>query len=80
VTLKGTISDNAAVKDYYVFVYHREDASNVMSNKLDYTGVGGPTAQIEQSVPLYQGMNRVAVVARDSDDMQITENVFIYRR
>jgi hypothetical protein len=78
--LSGTISDNTSVKDYYMFVYHREDASNVDSRKVLYNRVGDKSTDVDADIPLFEGMNRISIVARDDDRMQIRENVFVYRK
>ncbi len=79
VGLSGEITDNTGVKDYYIFVYHREDASNVDSRKVLYDRVGEPTADVDAEIPLFEGMNRISIVARDDERMSIRENVFVYR-
>lgn len=80
VNISGTISDNTQLKDYYIYVYHREGNSNVKSRKIDYESVDGRNAEIAQEIPLYNGMNRIAVVARDEDSMRGQRDIFVYRR
>jgi carboxyl-terminal processing protease len=80
VGLTGTISDNTSVKDYYIFVYHREDASNIDSRKVLYDRVDGESTDVDADIPLFDGMNRISIVARDDGRMQIRENVFVYRK
>ncbi len=80
IQLEGTISDNSSIQDYYIFVYHREDASEVESNKVAYTEVEDASTEFSADIPLFEGMNRISVIARDDDDMRMTEQTYIYRR
>lgn len=80
VELEGTVRDNGSVKDYYIFVYHREDTAKIESNKVLYTEVGKASTELSTTIPLFEGMNRIAVVARDDDDMSMTESTYVYRR
>jgi len=80
INISGAISDNTQLKDYYIYVYHREGSSNVKSRKIDYASVDGRKAEIAQEIPLYDGMNRIAVVARDEDSMRGQRDIFVYRR
>ncbi|MFB6352417.1 MAG: MXAN_5808 family serine peptidase [Bradymonadaceae bacterium] len=80
VELSGEITDNTAVKDYYIYVYHREDASNVESRKIDYERGGQATVDVAKQIPLFDGMNRISIVARDDEEMSMQENVFVYRK
>lgn len=79
VALRGTATDDSAVKDYYVFVYNR-DNTKLNSRKLKYVRATGAEVDITLDVPLYKGMNRIAVIARDDDGMSTTQSTFVYRR
>ena len=80
VTLKGAAQDDAGVKDYYIFVYNRDD-TKLNSRKLHYVrGEGGDRIKIDAKVPLFKGMNRIAIVARDQDGMSTTESTYVYRQ
>jgi len=80
VDLTGTISDNHSVRDYYVFVYHRKDASKVQSRKLLYRRVGEASTPIDSEIRLFEGMNRISLVARDGEEMSMQETVYVYRK
>jgi carboxyl-terminal processing protease len=80
VELTGSISDNTKLKDYYIFVYHREGTSNVKSRKIGYEKVQGAEASVSQTIPLYDGMNRITLIARDEDSMTGQRDVFVYSR
>lgn len=80
VDLEGSISDNTAVRDYYVYVYHREDVSKVQSRKVTYDRVGQESADVETSVPLFDGMNRISIVARDDEAMSMQKSIYVYRK
>jgi hypothetical protein len=80
VDLTGTISDNQSVRDYYVFVYHREDASKVNSRKLLYRRVGEASTELDAPIRLFEGMNRISLVARDDEEMSMQETVYVYRK
>lgn len=79
VSLQGLASDDSGVKDYYIYVYNRENAQ-FNSRKLKYVRTSGDKVKIDTSVPLFKGMNRIAVVARDEEGMVTTESTFVYRR
>jgi len=79
VDLKGLASDDSGVKDYYIYVYNRDNAQ-FNSRKLKYVHTSGDKIKIDTSVPLFKGMNRIAVVARDEEGMTTTESTFVYRR
>jgi hypothetical protein len=78
--VSGKIADNTTVKDYYIFVYHREDASKVESRKVLYRRVGQQEASLDSEVPLFEGMNRIAVVARDDEQMSKQDDIYVYRK
>lgn len=77
--LKGVASDNGAVKDYYVFVFTTNDGKTT-ARKVAYKRGGNATLAIDADVPLRPGMNRVRVFVRDSDDMTVSETLFVYRK
>jgi hypothetical protein len=80
VKLEGQLMDDATIKDYYIFVYNREDATKTNSRKLDYTRVGSSESSLSTRVPLFEGMNRVTVVSRDEEGMETRETAFVYRK
>lgn len=80
VALKGSATDDSGVKDYYIFVYNREN-SKLNAKKLEYVRAkGGDDIEIATNVPLFKGMNRIAIVARDDDGMSTTESTYVYRK
>lgn len=79
ITLNGTFSDNGKVKDYYVFVYNRQDTT-FNTRKVVYNEVGKPSGKMKLEVPLFPGMNRVVVYVRDDDGMTTSENAYVYKK
>lgn len=79
INLSGAASDDSSVKDYYIFVYNR-DKTKVNTRKFKYVKTSGEKIKIDASVPLFKGMNRIAIVARDDDGMSTTENTYVYRK
>lgn len=79
VALKGSATDDSGVKDYYIFVYNR-DNSKLNAKKLEYVRAKGEQVEIATHVPLFKGMNRIAIVARDDDGMSTTESTYVYRK
>ena len=77
--LKGLASDEAAVKDYYVFVF-TTNGTKTTAKKVAYKRGGNASLAIDTDVPLSLGMNRVRVFVRDSDDMTVSETLFVYRK
>lgn len=78
ISLSGTITDDSAVEDYRVYLWHR-DGTVTHAQKLDY-GVGGRAdKKFAVDVPLRSGVNRVTIVARDTDKLEHSRNVYIYR-
>ncbi|MFW5966831.1 MAG: MXAN_5808 family serine peptidase [Persicimonas sp.] len=79
VDLKGSITDTSNIEDYYIRVLNRVDRTDFNTRKLDYTRGGDMKTDIDSNVPLFPGMNRISVVVRDADDMETTQDVFVYR-
>jgi carboxyl-terminal processing protease len=79
VSLEGSVQDDSSIKDYYIYVFNRSDATNVNTRKLEYTKVDGTEAKIASNIPLFKGMNRISIVARDEDGMQTTQDAYVYR-
>ena len=80
VKLSSTFKDNGTVKDYYVFVYNRVDATNYNTRKVVYKEVGKKSGEMTLDVPLFPGMNRVAVYVRDDDGMTTAEDTYVFRK
>jgi carboxyl-terminal processing protease len=79
VPLKAVVQDDSSIKDYYIYVFNRSDRTNVNSRKLEYTKVDGNKAEIASNIPLFKGMNRISIVARDEDGMQTTQDAYVFR-
>lgn len=79
VPISAVIEDPGLIKDYYIFVFNRQDKTDVRTHKLNYTKVNGERAEVSADVPLFKGMNRVSIVARDENGMQTTQDSYIYR-
>ena len=80
INLKGMITDSSALKDFYIIVHQQEDLAKFNTLKLNYLRVNGQSAKIATDVPLFKGMNRISVVARNDIGMATTESVFVYRK
>lgn len=79
VPLKAKIQDAGQIKDYYIFVFNRENATKANTRKMNYTRVDAQEADIAADIPLFAGMNRISIVARDNNGMQTTQDVYVYR-
>ena len=79
ISLTGAASDDSGVKDYYIFVYNRDNAK-LNAKKLKYVRAHGDSIEIATNVPLFKGMNRIAIVARDEEGMTTTESTYVYRK
>ena len=79
-TVSVDIEDDHDIKDYYVFVYSRDEVTDQQSRKLRYRRVDSPKASFEMDVPLFEGMNRITVIARDYEGMETSNDSYIYRQ
>ena len=87
IKLTATIDDASGIKDYYVFVYNR-DQSTINTKKVMYKRARATGSQVKrptqvtfmQDIPLFKGMNRVAVYARDLDGMTSVESAYVYKK
>ncbi|MEO1270097.1 MAG: MXAN_5808 family serine peptidase [Myxococcota bacterium] len=77
--LNGVASDNANIRDYYVFVHTQKD-NKIKTRKVAYKAGGDNTLKLDADIPLKQGMNRIRLYVRDQDDMVASETVYVYRR
>ena len=77
--LRGILSDDAGVEDYYIWVTGQED-DHTRRVKVVYEHAEGARLDFEHEVPLFPGANRIAVIARDADRMTASDLVYIYRR
>lgn len=78
IQLTAKLHDDSAIKDYYIFIYNR-DRTKLNTLKLDYTRVGKGDTTIEKTIPLFDGMNRIAVYVRDAEGMTATESAYVFR-
>jgi carboxyl-terminal processing protease len=79
VGLTGVFGDDSAIKDYYVFVYNRED-STFNTRKVVYERVGKPSKEAKVQIPLFAGMNRITAFVRDDSGMTTTKSVYVFRK
>jgi carboxyl-terminal processing protease len=77
--VQALVSDDESVLDYYVIVDSLVSPRRTRSLKRAYEYVGQAEAQLEQSLPLQPGMNRITIVARDSNRATSAEVLFVYR-
>jgi len=79
IRLSGKVNDDTALKDYYIYVYNRDNAK-FNSRKVKYVRSDSANSAIDARIPLFKGMNRISVVARDADGLTTTESAFVYRK
>lgn len=78
-SLRGTVSDDHQVLDWYLFVLNQLDVRRTQSVKRAYEYVGSPTATITADIPLRPGMNRITLVARDDQKAISSEVMYVFR-
>ena len=79
IKLNGLATDEASVRDYYIFVFHTKN-NRYRAKKVAYKRGGKAELKIDSEIPLDKGMNRVRVYVRDGDDMVTDHTLFVYRR
>ena len=79
-TLRGIVSDESAVRDYYIIVTSRVSNNRRESAKRVYRRVNARTATIDEVLPLQPGNNQITVVARDDDRIETTTHLHVLRR
>ena len=79
VQLKLDLTDDSTLKDYYIFVYNRQNTT-LHTKKVNYTRLNGSKTSATLTIPLFPGMNRIAISARDQDGMTATESAYVYRK
>ena len=72
-------NDETSIKDYYIFVYNRTN-STVNTRKVRYQRVGKHDLELTSNVPLFEGMNRIAIYVRDGDGMTSTRSAYVFRK
>jgi carboxyl-terminal processing protease len=75
--LRGTISDERALKDLYIFV--NEKKVHYRSLAGIPVGPNGVRAPLDVTLPLKLGSNSIAVVARENDDVMGRSVFGVYR-
>ena len=79
ITLSGTLKDDSRLKDFYIFVYNRENTV-MNSRKILYQRVEKDQHEFKAEVPLFKGMNRVAVYVRDAEGMTSTDSAYVFKK
>lgn len=79
-TLRGVISDESQVKDYYILVNSRVTDLRRQTSKRAYRAVGASSTTLDISVPLQLGNNEILVVARDDEKVSSTARLHVFRR
>jgi len=79
IDLSLQASDETSIKDYYIFVYNRTN-STVNTRKVRYQRVNKNELDLTSSVPLFEGMNRIAIYVRDGDGMTSTRSAYVFRK
>lgn len=79
-TLRGVVSDESSVRDYYVFVNSRvSDNGRRQTSKRAYEAVGSASATIQQDLELLPGNNVITVIARDDERITSSATLNVYR-
>jgi len=77
-TIRGTITDDSQVRDYYIIVNNQVSPRRSQSVKRAYEYVGERETTFEQVLPLRPGSNRITVVARDDDQAVSSRVHYVY--
>jgi len=81
--LKGEVTDDRHVSDYTVYV-HSQRGRKTKTRKVAFVanerGQAGARLPLDVEVPLYEGLNRVVIVARDDHRLSATRRLVVYRR
>ena len=77
--LRGAITDDTTVRDYYVVISNRLDDDQTQSLKVTYQHLGVPSATISEEIELRPGTNRITVFARDEHRVTSSQVLFVYR-
>lgn len=79
-TLRGVVSDESSVRDYYIFVNSRvSDNGRRQTSKRAYEAVGSSSATIQQDLELLPGNNVITVIARDDERITSSATLNVYR-
>lgn len=77
--LRGIVSDETKVQNYYVLVNSRMTPHRRQTTKRAYRSVDAATSTINVNVPLMPGSNEIIVVAQDDENVSSTARIHIYR-
>lgn len=78
-TLRGMVTDESKVLDYYVLVNSRIAPHRRQTTKRAYRSVNAASAPIHIDLPLELGNNEILVVAEDDEGIQSTARIHVYR-
>lgn len=76
--LRGALTDDEEVRDYYISVTTRSDNHRIRRTKRVYQLVSADSATIDQIVRLSPGLNTITVVARDNEELQSITSINVY--
>ncbi len=71
----GIAKDDSKVRDVYIFVSNRE--AKIFNRKVFYRAGSGNSLKFDASVPLWDGSNRITVVARENDKVQSGYTLYV---
>src|SRR5699024_9381733 len=77
--LRGVVSDETKVQNYYVLVNSRVTPHRRETTKRAYRAVNSTTATIDVDVPLRPGSNEIIVVAQDDDNVSSTARLHVFK-
>lgn len=77
-SLRGALTDDEEVRDYYVSVITRPSDKRPQRTKRAYQVVAADSATIDQTVTLSPGLNTITVVARDNEELQTITSINVY--
>ncbi len=79
ILVTGVANDDSGLQDFHMFVVNEQDHV-YESRKVVYRRLAGTQAEFSVTVPLRKGMNRIKVVTRDEDEMEVVDSVYVYRK
>jgi carboxyl-terminal processing protease len=79
VQITGTIQDNSAVVEHYIWVSGEDEEDIYRRQKISYHSHSDQSVAFEETVPLYPGPNRIVVIAKDDDGMMSSAVRYVNR-
>lgn len=79
-TIRGVVTDESQVKDFYVLVNSRVSPHRRQTAKRAYKAVNAASATIEVTIPLLPGNNEILIIARDDEKVSSTSRLHVFRR